>query len=206
MAAANRSMSNLSFARLKNKLKRWVLMPKWQGPKKKQKSMSSFSDFFSLLSVLPSFDVDIAHIEKAYFREQRLFHPDRFIGKTEEEKLQAMQRSADINQAYETLKDPLKRAQYLLLSQGMFVGTEKDSVKPSQELLMEIMELREHVESAGSPTALFGIADKLKEECERTLRLISVAYGKSEWDKMAGETLKLSYLQKTLDDIRKQKR
>ncbi len=109
--------------------------------------------YFTLSSISPAFDLDLQALEAAYFTAQRQYHPDRFAGKPAAERQQAMQRSADINQAYETLKNPLKRAQYLLHLQGITVGTEQDSVKPSQELLMETMEWREHCRSAGCRNA-----------------------------------------------------
>ena len=195
-------MSKITFASVKHKLKHLALRPKWQGIKRKPRSMNNFSDFFSLLSLLPSYEIDPKKLESAYFREQRLYHPDRFIGKEDAERIAALQRSADINNAYDTLKDPLKRAQYLLLSQGIFVGTERDSVKPSQELLIEF---RESIEEAKTPNELFKIADQLEEEHQRLQRMISVAYDAEEWNKMAQLLLKLSYVNKTLEDIRKQK-
>jgi molecular chaperone HscB len=167
--------------------------------------MTGFTEFFSLLSILPAYDLDPKALEAQYFSAQRRLHPDRFIGKPDAERLAALQQSATINQAYDTLKDPLKRAQYLLLLQGIFVGTEKDTIKPSQELLVEMMELRESIDEAASPTALFTLADEIEESRLRLERLISVAYAKEQWDKMAQLTLQLGYVQKALDDVRVKK-
>lgn len=165
----------------------------------------AFLEYFTLLDVLPAFDIDMAALEASYFREQRRNHPDRFIGKPEADKMAALQRSADINKAYETLRDPLKRAQYLLLLQGIFVGTEKDNVKPGKELLAEIMELREAVDEARDLSALYQLNDELTETHEKLLNFIGIAYTKSQWDKMAQQVLKLGYIEKTMDDVRKQK-
>lgn len=144
---------------------------------------------FSLLNLNPAFDIDIAKLEAEYFKAQRLFHPDRFVGKPSDEKMAALQKSMDINQAYEILKNPLKRAQHLLQLQGIIVGTDADSVKPSPALLMEIMELREQMEESKSD-------DQLNILHKNSLLDISKYYANKDWQKMAQETLRLGYLVK----------
>ena len=141
-------------------------------------------NYFSLLSLPQHFSLDIAQLEQAYFREQRAFHPDRFIGKPATEKHTALQRSMDINQAYDRLKHPLKRAQHLLALQGMVVGTERDSIKPLPSLLLEVMELRE------SPPPKEAV-EKLIEE---SIAHIARHDADKCWDAMAHETLRLGYL------------
>lgn len=145
---------------------------------------------YSLLNITPSFEIDLAKLESEYFKAQRLFHPDRFVGKTQEEKMAALQKSMDINQAYEILKNPLKRAQHLLELQGIIVGTEKDNVKPAHDLLMEIMELRE---SGIDKNAAIKLA-------ESSQKLIAQYFKASKFQEMAQETLRLGYLMKMLDD------
>lgn len=161
----------------------------------------AFTDFFSLLSMLPAFDIDPQALESAYFKTQRLYHPDRFVGKPDAERQKAMLLSADANQAYETLSDPLKRARYLLLTHGIFVGSDKDTVKPSQELLMEVMGWREAIEEAQNLSQLYTESDKLNALKEAVLRRISQSYTNSQWNEMAQLTLKLGYIEKTLEDI-----
>lgn len=141
---------------------------------------------FSLFNIQPTFDIDLAKLEAAYFTAQRQYHPDRFIGKPQEQKMAALQKSMDINKAYEALKSPLKRAQHLLELQGVIVGTDKDSVKPSQQLLMEVMELREN--EIGR--------DEAAKLIENSQKLIAEYYKTSKFNEMAQETLRLGYLMK----------
>lgn len=145
---------------------------------------------FDILSIFPAFDVDLAELESEYFKAQRKYHPDRFIGKSSEEKMQALQKSADINKAYDVLKNPLKRAQHLLELQGIIVGTEKDSVKPSHKLLMEIMELRESEISK----------DKILKLTEESQNIVAGYYKNSKFLEMAQEVLRLGYLTKMVAD------
>ena len=148
--------------------------------------MEKSSDYFNLLNVSPAYALDLQALEKAYFTQQRLYHPDRFVGKPDAERLAAMGRSVDINKAYQLLKNPLSRAQYLLHSQGIEVGTDHDTVKPSQALLMEIMELREEGVSK----------EKIAQMIADSVQLISAHYHSASFDKMAQETLRLGYLMK----------
>lgn len=149
-------------------------------------------NWFELFGIAPAFTIDPAALEKAYFTAQRQFHPDRMIGKSGEEKLAAMQRSADINRAYETLKSPLARAQYLLQLQSITVGTHTDTVKPSHALLTEIMELRE------TPPG----KEELNAMLEHSIQQIAAHCEAKNWPQMAHETLRLGYLQKMKDDLK----
>lgn len=155
--------------------------------------MSSYFDYFSIPQL---FDVDLAVLEKAYFSAQRQYHPDRFVGKPTEERTQALQKSMDINKAYEILKNPLKRAQYLLHLQGIEVGGEHDSIKPAQELLVEIMGLREQLEEQKD----IKLVNQLIDLHKNSLLDISKYYAKNDWQKMAQETIRLGYLVKMLDE------
>lgn len=141
-------------------------------------------NFFDFFFLHPDYAIDPHALESAYFKAQRQFHPDRFVNKSPEEKLAALQKSMDINAAYETLKNPLKRAQYLLFLQGIIVGTDKDSIKPSPDLLMEIMELREN------PIP----QEKIKELVKNSQNLIADYYKNSKLSEMAQEVLRLGYL------------
>lgn len=149
-------------------------------------------DYFSILGITPAFNLDLSTLEKNYFSAQRQYHPDRFVGKPDSERLAAAQRSADINAAYKTLKEPLSCAQYLLKLQEVVVGTEKDTVKPSHALLTEVMEWREN---ESSPEEL----QKIREE---SIAAIAKHYTNGAWEPMAQETLRLGYIVKTLSDIK----
>ncbi|MDE3060186.1 MAG: Fe-S protein assembly co-chaperone HscB [Pseudomonadota bacterium] len=140
--------------------------------------------YFTLLNLPPTFDLDLSALESAYFTAQRQYHPDRFVGKPPSERTAALQHSADINKAYDTLKDPLKRAQYLLHLQGIAVGTEADSVKPSQEILVEAMELREEPPPK----------EKLEKMIAASIAAIGNHYQAKAFPQMAQETLRLGYL------------
>lgn len=101
--------------------------------------------YFQLFGVDESFDLDLQHVSNRYRELQSETHPDRFAGADESLKLKAVQLTSYINQAYETLTSPLKRAAYLMQLRG------HDPEQVSQSdlsagLLMEQMQLREVLE------------------------------------------------------------
>ena len=158
-------------------------------------------DYFTLLGLTPAFDMDLAALEAAYFKAQRQYHPDRFVGKPAPERQQALQTSVDVNNAYHTLKLPHSRAVYILKTQGIDVADSKDAAKPSQALLIEIMEWREQVESALDMPALQELGNTLKRLQSEANGHISQAFAASNWQAMAQQTMRLGYFEKTSQEV-----
>lgn len=103
---------------------------------------SSDQDYFSLFKIPNDFEVDLAAVRETYLSFQRAFHPDQFTASRESEQLAALQSSSLLNDAYETISSPIKRAAYLLSLSG--VDVEQTSQNDlGMELLVEQMELRE---------------------------------------------------------------
>ena len=124
----------------------------------------SVSNYFELLALPKQFELDDKQLRDVYLQMQRVCHPDQLARKGATERIAAMQMSADMNAAYLTLKDPLKRAEYLLLLEGVTVGSEEGAIKPSQMLLMESMELREGLMETDNAKGLSRIADDAAEK------------------------------------------
>ena len=76
--------------------------------------MKISSNFFDVFSLPQGWVVDLSELDIRFRKLQQQFHPDRFANNSEIEKRRAVQMASMINQAYETLKNPLSRAQYLL--------------------------------------------------------------------------------------------
>lgn len=145
-------------------------------------------NYFELLSLSQSFDIDLTALESAYFTAQRQYHPDRFVGKSAEERAKAAAQSANLNEAYNTLKHPLKRAKHLLALQGITVLDEANSTKPNQQLLLEIMELQEVIADGQKPDIT-----GLIRTCEKDL---SDAFQNNDLEAAKNSTIRLSYLYK----------
>lgn len=104
-------------------------------------------DYFTLFDLPAQYEVDTALLTQRYRALQQLHHPDHFATAGESERRQAVQRSAELNDAFQTLKDPLKRARYLLAQAGIATDDETDTVM-DRGFLMQQLEWRERLEES----------------------------------------------------------
>ena len=82
----------------------------------------SHPDHFELFGLAPRFAIDLDALERAYKDVQGRVHPDRFASGTAAERRVAMQWATRANEAYATLRNPQKRAQYLCELNGVDLG------------------------------------------------------------------------------------
>lgn len=106
----------------------------------------NFYEFFGLARKLR---VDGEALQKRFYELSRHWHPDRFGRKTAEEQAQALEATAILNDGYRTLRDPVKRAEYLLTEEGFPIGEQRSRDVPP-ELLEEVFELNMMLEELRS--------------------------------------------------------
>ncbi len=99
-------------------------------------------DYFELFGVEPGFEVDAERLMHRYRELQKVLHPDRYVNASDQERHLAMQQAAQVNDGYQTLKDPLSRARYLLTQRGIEEAPEQATIR-DVDFLEEQMELRE---------------------------------------------------------------
>ena len=90
-------------------------------------------DHFAVLGAQPRFDVDEVELERRYRELSRQVHPDRFARADARARRASLARSVQLNQAWKTLRDPVKRAEYLLSLQGIEVGGEEGTKRPAAD-------------------------------------------------------------------------
>ena len=98
------------------------------------------TDYFELFGIPRSLNLSLDALQQRYYELSRQLHPDRFMQKPEAERQRALDMSSALNDAYRTLKDPVKRAQYLLGLEGFDIGEQRSKDVPP-ELLEEVFEL-----------------------------------------------------------------
>ncbi len=108
-------------------------------------SPSTSSEPFSLLGFTPSYEIDLSALEKAFFERSKELHPDRYATAPAAERVAALSKSRALNDAYQTLKKPVPRAEYLLQRAGVTIG---DNERLDPAFLMEILDLREALAEA----------------------------------------------------------
>lgn len=99
-------------------------------------------DAFALLGLSPAYEIDVEALERAYFERSREVHPDRFATAPAAERVVALTKARALNDAYQLLKKPVPRAEYLLSRAGVTIGA-NERLDPT--FLMEILELREEL-------------------------------------------------------------
>jgi len=138
-------------------------------------SLNLQSSDFELFGLPERFAQDRAAIDARWKELQREAHPDRFAAQGQAAQRVAMQWSARINEAYQRLKDPQKRAAYLCELRGAPINAENNTAMPAA-FLVEQMEWREALDDAKSEPAVDALDEQLgrarKEALERIGRLL----------------------------------
>ncbi|HEY5715691.1 MAG TPA: co-chaperone HscB [Psychromonas sp.] len=101
-------------------------------------------NYFELFYLPVTFPIDHALLSETYRELQKQYHPDKFVMHSDSERLSAMQKSTEINDAYQTLKNSCLRAQYLLLLAGVDIALEQKTLQDTA-FLMQQMEWRETI-------------------------------------------------------------
>jgi molecular chaperone HscB len=97
-------------------------------------------NFFSFFGLDRKLTVDPDLLQRRFYELSRQWHPDRFSRKPASEQAQALEATAILNDGYRTLKDPVKRAEYLLTEEGFPIGEQRSKDVPA-ELLEEVFDL-----------------------------------------------------------------
>ena len=109
-------------------------------------------DYFSVFGLEQRLNLDLAALEHEFHRLSRRVHPDRFARAGDNERQWSLADTALLNDAYRTLKDPLRRTEYLLKLEGAEIGEEhsgrdkKDPSRAPADLLEEVFDLNMQLE------------------------------------------------------------
>lgn len=143
-------------------------------------------DFFLTLGVERTFGIDNAALERRFHDLQRQSHPDRFSGSSGGILDSALDRSSDINEAYRTLKDSLRRTKHLLALYGFSVEQTKQVPMDLLELVMNVQEKVAELEFASDEAKkqlLKSIDPLLGELAEKRMQIDLVCdLLRNKWD------------------------
>lgn len=117
----------------------------------KVQPLSKELDYFTCFGLPRVLNIEPQVLEKKFYELSRVFHPDFYQSRDETEREISLRNSALLNTAYRTLKDPIKRADYLL---GLEAGAAKNiRTSPPADLFEEILALQEDLEEFRSAAA-----------------------------------------------------
>jgi molecular chaperone HscB len=159
----------------------------------------SSQNHFDIFGLPVAYELDTASLAERYRDLQRAVHPDRFTTASDRERREAVQRAANINEAFQTLKSPLQRARYILQLKGISFDDQKDTSFDSG-FLMEQIELREALaEVKHDPNALLRLNDLMQDINQRIDAMqneVAAALAVNDLDLAKALVLKLQFLHK----------
>jgi len=159
------------------------------------------SDDFELFELTQRFAQDRAQLDARWKDLQREVHPDKFAGQDAAAQRVAMQWSVRINEAYQRLKDPLKRAAYLCELNGAPVNAENNTAMPAA-FLMQQMQWREELDEAKNAKDLQQISQQVQQArrgmLENIERLIDLQHA---FDEAVAQVRALMFVERFEDDV-----
>lgn len=162
-----------------------------------RKLYSVTTNFFNLLNIPEQFVIDLEKLNQHYQTIQKEIHPDRFASTNKNDQLQSVKKTAELNVAYQTLKSPLRRAEYLLHIHGLDMMHEKNTAV-SQDFLMQQMEWREELEThKKNKASLEALSLNIQKEKKEILHLLPECFKKkNDLHEAIEMTRKLNFIEK----------
>lgn len=108
-------------------------------------------NYFDLFDIPVQLQVDVVSLHKKFIELSKKYHPDYFISEGIEKQAESLERSASLNKAYKTFKNPDETIKYVLQSKGLLEEEEKYQLP--QAFLMEMMEINEELAASQDETA-----------------------------------------------------
>jgi len=169
------------------------------------------SNYFELFGLPAVFSVDQEKLSEQYRYLQTVVHPDKFANASDYERRVSVQKSARINEAYQILKQPLSRAQYLVeyLSEVNGVELRNDSdVKMDSNFLLQQMEVREKLDKIklnknlnGELTIIANDIHQNKGNIEKDIGKLFEHNAKDNLQEIAGLVNRLQFLSRIQEEI-----
>jgi len=162
-----------------------------------EQSPQSARGHFELFRLPPHFDLDTDLLGQRFRTLQKEFHPDRYAGRPASEQRVAAQLSADINAAFDTLKDPVRRAGYLLERSGQDLSA-LERTPMAGEFLIQQMQLRERLEEtdAGEQDVIAALHREITGLLDGQFEQFREAFADNDVDTAGTAWVRLLYLEK----------
>jgi molecular chaperone HscB len=154
-----------------------------------------------LLGLPAQFDLDAKLIEQAFFNRSKELHPDRFASAPAAERVVALSRSRALNDAYQQIKKPVARAEYLLARAGLTIGDNERIADAA--FLMEILEMREGLAEARVAKRTSEVESLCADMTARRKTIVdslSALFDKNDLPAIKDQLIVLRYLDRYLEE------
>lgn len=149
-------------------------------------------NYFEILKLEESFEIDENLLEDRYFEELAKYHPDKA---SEDKKPEFAAKSSIINNAYEVLKNDFHRAAHILEIHGININSDATAPKLPIDILEGIMEMQESLEDPTKKEAILEKAIILKQEILLELKML---FAEKKYNNAAIKAMELKYLERLL--------
>ena len=158
---------------------------------------------FELFQMPVMFEIDTQQLDAAYREVQGRVHPDKFVTATDAEKRVAMQWATRANEAYQTLKNPLKRAMYLCEMNGVDLATESNTHMPTAFLMQQIewREALDEARDAKNQSALEQLENELIQKRALLLSLVIQHLNAAQYNDAGEQVRQLMFVEKFGDEV-----
>eukprot|EP01023_Acetabularia_acetabulum_P066778 TRINITY_DN9066_c0_g2_i1.p1 TRINITY_DN9066_c0_g2~~TRINITY_DN9066_c0_g2_i1.p1 ORF type:complete len:245 (-),score=12.44 TRINITY_DN9066_c0_g2_i1:61-795(-) len=140
------------------------------------------------------FNIDLQQLDKRYKALQLLLHPDKFEIKSSKEREYSLQQASLVNNAYNTLKNPLARAKYLCNLYGWPNQLDDEGTMEDPELLMQIMEERERLEETEDQQQLLDMRQSNTQKQQQLTSQLTLAFQKEQREEIRKLIIELTYI------------
>lgn len=162
-------------------------------------------NYFEIFSQPVTTEPDVNLLKEKNRELQQQVHPDKFANSSDAEKRLAMQKTSLINEAFETLKKPVSRLQYMLVLKGVDMNGETDTSMDGA-FLMEQMELRESIAEVRNQSDPLDVLDKmlleLKSKANNLIVEFAGFYQREDLEKSRETVRKLQFINKAEKEVK----
>lgn len=156
--------------------------------------MAQTQTHFELFELPVSFEIDLQDLSQRYRELQRVVHPDKFVNASDRERRLSVEKAAAINEAYQILKSPQRRARYMLELQSVSFDDEKDTAL-DPAFLMEQIELREALSELSQTEDPMASLNNIMADIKKRITTVLLAIREGLEQEQLDETQKSSLKQ-----------
>jgi molecular chaperone HscB len=174
------------------------------------------ADLFAVLGLAARYVVDLAAAEAAYKDRSRQVHPDRYATADARARRASLARTVQLNLAWRTIKDPVRRAEYMLMRAGIDLsgkqptpgGDERRTIEVGAPpaFLLEILELNDELAAArraGDTVKIAFMAEEMRGRASESMKTIAARLDtgvRAQLEEAARELIALRYYQRFLEE------
>jgi len=174
------------------------------------------TDYFRVFGIPCAFAVDLAALEQRYKELTKILHPDRFARADPRARRASLERSVQLNEAWRCLRDPIRRAEYLLSLHGLDIGETAGTSREASEhatlpvppvLLMEVLELREALAASHAAKDVHeteALIARVRGRLDAVMKDVATGFAASppELSTIAARLVAVRYYRRFLDEAR----